>query len=208
MLFSFKEISILLIVLLSAFSCISVAWKKPKSNNNRTSFLWKLVLLNIFFFSAGLAALVIFLPQSLLNILSWIVYDLVITYVFCIEIPAYLKISGFDEKLVNNLKDLREVMIKIPFSFGDSFQEFKTKKENSASHLKGENLDNLLDNYISFSDRLGNYNEKVWTLTLSETSSFIDEVTSRSKHPFPKLIDLLALSGLSFLLAQFLKLLG
>ena len=208
MLFSLKEISIPLIALFCAFFCISVSWKKPKSNNNRTSVLWKLVLLNIFFFSAGLATLVIFLPQSLLNILSWIVYDLVITYVLCIEIPAYLKISSFDEKLVDNLKGLREVMIKIPFSFADSFQEFKTKKKDIATYLKGENLDNLLDNYISFSDKLGNYNEKIWSLTLSETSTFIDEVANRSKHPFPKLIDILALSGLSFLLAQFLKLLG
>lgn len=208
MLFSFKELSILLIALFCAFFCIGVAWKKPKSSNNRTSVLWKLVLLNIFFFSAGLVGLVILLPQSLLNILSWIVYDLVITFVLCIEIPAYLKISNFDEKLVDNLKGLRDVMIKIPFSFGDSFQEFKTKKKDSASYLKGENLDNLLDNYISFSNKLGNYNENVWALTLSETSSLIDEVTNRSKHPFPKLIDILALSGLSFLLAQFLKFLG
>lgn len=133
---------------------------------------------------------------------------MVITYVLCIEIAAYLKISNFDEKLVDNLKGLRDVLIKMPFSFSDSFPELRIKKKDSASYLKGENLDSLLDNYISFSNKLGNYNEKVWTLTLSEMSSFIDEVSSRSKHPFPKLIDILALSGLSFLLAQFLKLLG
>ena len=170
--------------------------------------MWKLGVLNALFFSVGLVALIIVLPLSTLNILSWVVYDLLITYVLCVEVPAYLKISNFDEKLVDNLKGLREVLIKMPFSFSDSLQDLKTKKTDSATYLMGENLDKLLEDFISFSDKVENFNEKLWSLTLNETSGFIDDVTKRSKHPFPKLIDILALSGLSFLLAQFLKLLG
>jgi hypothetical protein len=82
----------------------------------------------------------------------------------------------------------------------------KDKRNDSILLLKGESLEKLLDDFISFSERIENYNEKVWALTLSETSALIDYVTKRSKHPFPKLIDILALSGLSLLLAQFLTL--
>lgn len=208
MLFSYKELSIVLITLFCTLFCAVIAWKKPESKNNRTSILWKLTILNFSFFSAGLIALTFFLPQSPLNIFSWIVYDLLITYVLCIEVPAYLKISNFDDNLANILKGLREELIEMQFSFGVHLQNLKTKRNDNISYLKGENLDKLLEDFIAFCDKIGNLNETVWSLTLNETSSFIDEVTKRSKHPFPKLIDILALSGLSLLLAQFLKLFG
>jgi hypothetical protein len=152
--------------------------------------------------------LVVVLPQSLLNILSWVVYDFLISYVFCVEVPAYLSISKFDDNLVAVLKDLREELIKMPFSFNTSLQELKTKRNSSSSFLKEENLDGLLQDFIAFCEKVNNFNEKLWSLTLTETSNLISDVTKRSKHPFPKLIDILALSGLSLLLAQFLKMLG
>jgi hypothetical protein len=208
MLLSYKELAIGLIVFFCTLFCVFTAWKKPHRKSNRTRVLWKLVVLNAFFFSVGLVALVIELPLSILDILSWVVYDLVITFVFCLEIPAYIKISNFDENLVDVLKGLREILIKMPFSFRDSLQALKAKKNDSEAFLKGENLDKLLDDFISFCDKVENLNDRLWSLTANETSSYIDEVSNRSKHPFPKLIDILALSGLSFLLAQFLKLLG
>jgi len=208
MLLSYKEIAVILILLSCSLSCVLLARKKPKSKSSRTSVLWKLAILNISFFSAGLIALVYFLPQPPLNFLSWIVYDLLITYVLCIELPAYFIISSFDDKFVNSLEGLRKELIEMPFSFKNHLQALKDKRDDSISLLKGESLEKLLDDFISFSEKIGNYNEKVWALTLSETSALIDDVAKRSKHPFPKLIDILALSGLSLLLAQFLKLFG
>lgn len=152
--------------------------------------------------------IVAILPQSQMNSVSWIIYDFLVSYVVSVEIPAYLRISKFDENLVYVLKDLREELIKMPFSFGASLENLKTKRYNNISFLKEENLDRLLQDFIAFCDKVGNFNEKLWNLTLTETSNLIDDVSKRSKHPFPKLIDILALSGLSVLLAQFLKLLG
>lgn len=205
---SYQEIAVILILLFGSFFCALIGWKKPKSKSDRTNILWKLAILNISAFSSGLIALVYFLPQSSLNILSWVVYDFLITYVLCVELPAYLRISNFDDKFVDILKGLRKELIEMPFAFDDHLRNLKTKRNSAISSLKGENLDNLLENFIAFSDKIENYNEKVWALTLSETSALIDEVAKRSKHPFPKLIDILALSGLSLLLAQFLNLFG
>ena len=151
--------------------------------------------------------LVYFLPQTPLNVLSWIIYDLLITYVLCIELPAYFIISDFDDKFVDGLEGLRKELIEMPFSFKNHLQALKDKRNDSISLLKGERLEKLLDDFISFSEKIENYNEKVWTLTLNETSALVDVVTKRSKHPFPKLIDILALSDLSLLLAQLLTLL-
>lgn len=203
-----KEISISLIIAFCVIFSTLLAWKTPYRKTNRTHFLWKLMALSGLFFSIGLAILVAILPQSPLNILSWIIYDFLISFVLCLEIPAYLRISKYDEKLVGVLKDLRSELIKMRFSFAPSLESLKKKKNENASSLKEENVDKLLDDFITSCDKMNNLDVNLWNLTLNETSSLIDDVTKRSKHPFPKLIDILALSGLSILLAQLLKLLG
>lgn len=94
----------------------------------------------------------------------------------------------------------------MPFSYDASLENLKTRRNDSALLLKEENIDRLLKDFIAYCDKVNNFNERLWNLPLNESSSLIEEVTKRSKHPFPKLIDILALSGLSILLAQFLKL--
>jgi hypothetical protein len=205
---SYQELYLILIILFCALFDLVIAWKKPRSKNNRTRILWKLAVLDTSLFSVGLMTLIFFLPQSPLNILSWIVYDSLITYVLCIEVPAYLKISSFDDNLSGALKGIRKELVEMHFSFAVHLQNLKTQRDSNRLYLEGENLDNLLGDFIAFSNEIENLNENIWNLTLNETSNFIDEVTKRSKHPFPKLIDILTLSGLSLLIAQFLKLLG
>lgn len=206
MLHNYQIISLVLIIVFCAIFCILFAWKKPKSKNNRSGFLWKLFVFSALSFSTGLLILVVVLPQSLLNTLSWVIYDFLISYVFFVEIPAYWKISKFDDKLADLLKDMRAELIMMPFSYDASLENLKTRRNDSALLLKEENIDRLLKDFIAYCDKVNNFNERLWNLPLNESSSLIEEVTKRSKHPFPKLIDILALSGLSILLAQFLKL--
>jgi hypothetical protein len=206
MLFSFKEILLVLIAVFNIVFDVFLFWKTPKGKSARTRFLWKLILLNALVFSIILVVLVAILPQSALYITSWVVYDFLISHVVCVEVPAYLKISKYDENLVNALKDLRGNLITMRFSFDTSLESLKKNKNENALFLKEENLDGLLQDFIVACDKIKNLNENLWNLTLNETSKLMGEVTERSKHPFPKLIDILALSGLSVLLAQILKL--
>jgi hypothetical protein len=203
---SYKELLLTLIVVFNVIFCAFLVWKTPKGKGNRTKFLWKLVLLNGLVFSLGLVIIVVILPQPTLSIISGVVYDFLISYVLCVEIPAYLKLSKYDENLGNILKDLRGDLVKMRFSFDTSLDSLKKSKSENASFLKEENLDRLLQDFITVCDKIKNLNDNLWNLTLNETSKLIGEVAERSKHPFPKLIDILALSGLSILLAQFLKL--
>lgn len=204
---SYKEFLLILIVVFNIIFNAFV-WKMPKDKSYRTKFLWKLFLLNGLFFSLGLIILVVILPQSDLTIVSWVIYDFLISYVLCLEIPAYLKLSKYDENLVTILKDLRGDLVKMRFAFDTSLDNIKKRKNENASFLKEENLDGLLQDFITVCDKINNLNENLWNLTLNETSNLIDDVTKRSKHPFPKLIDIVALSGLSVLIAQMLKLLS
>jgi hypothetical protein len=204
---SYKELLLILIAVFNIVFDTLLVMKKPKAKGNRTKFLWQLTLLDEVVFSIGLVVLVAILPQSALNVASWVIYDFLISYVACVEVPAYLKISKYDENLVSILKDLRGNLIDMRFSFDTSLERLEKSKSKNALFLKEENIDGLLQGFIEVCDKINNLNDNLWSLTLNETSKLISEVTERSKHPFPKLIDILALSGLSVLLAQLLKLL-
>jgi hypothetical protein len=68
--------------------------------------------------------------------------------------------------------------------------------------LSKEQIDDLLFDYIKECDRTGNFDKFLWELSITEITSTIGRISSRSKHPIPKLIDILSLAGISFLIAQ------
>lgn len=108
------------------------------------------------------------------------------SYVFCIELPSCLKISKFDGNLVEILTG---ELIKMLFSFQASLEGFKTKRVRNYSFLKDESLDMLLKDFIAFSGKVSNLNEKPWSLTLTKTSNLIDDVTKKSRHPLKIIVN-------------------
>src|SRR5450759_1980379 len=125
MVFRFEDFLIFLVLSFFVAFCIVFVWKTPKNRPRRTGFLRNLIILNSALFSIGLVLLVLVLPQSLLNIVSWVVFDFLASYVFCIEIPAYLKISKFDQSTTEALRDLRKELIKMRYSFTDSLENLR-----------------------------------------------------------------------------------
>jgi hypothetical protein len=206
---NFREILWILIALITVVFSAIIAWKRPLGKKSRTKFLWKLVITNAVFLSIGISILIYILPQTLLTVSSWIVFNFLISYVFCVELPSWLKISKFDDDLEEKLKDVRSELVMLPFDFDAYLQKLINKKEENKIYIsENRNLESLLENFLDFSKKLDRFNESFWSITLAELSNVIKDVTDRSKHPFPKVIDILALSGLSILVAQFLKLLG
>lgn len=145
---SYENYLILFIVSVFVAFSVSFFWKAPKNSPKRTSFLWKFILLDGFAFSSGLVLLVVFLPQSWLNIVSWVVFDFLVSYVFCVEVPGYLKILKFDQRAVKTLEDLREELIKMRYSFVGSLENLKGIAQGNADILKEENISGLLNNFI------------------------------------------------------------
>jgi hypothetical protein len=122
--------------------------------------------------------------------------------------PGYLKLSLYDENQLKKLENLRSKLIEMRYSFDKSFEDLKKDLQENAFVLKEEKIDDLLNKFVVVCDRIKNLDVSLWSLTLEEITERINNVSKRSKHPFPKLIDIISLAGLSFLLAQFLKLLG
>jgi len=134
-------------------------------------------------------------------------YDLVISYVIAIEIPGYFRILRYDEKCVVGLNELRKNLVKMRYSF-ELLGDLKEKVKGNSEILADENFGYILNDFISLCDQIKNLDINLWELTLSEITEVINRISQRTKHPFPKLIDILSLTGLSFLLAQVLKLLS
>jgi hypothetical protein len=129
---------------------------------------------------------------SLLGLGAGMFYLLIGSFVFTIEVPGFLLLKRHDQSLL----DFK------------NFTSLKSRTSAGKDHLKDANLETFVDDFIEHSDQIQNIDKGLWTLTISEVNRAIDLVQGRSKHPAPELIEILSLSGLSFLIAQILRLVG
>lgn len=171
--------------------------------------MWKLFSLDAIGFVIVLPTMLLVLgePQSTLTFLSILVYVAIGTFACFIEVPGYLILSSFDEGEIERLTQVRKALVKTGYSF-DSLGKLKTKVETYGKTLQDLEINDLLTGFIESCERLKNLDRNYWSLTLTEITSKIDEIGKTSKHPIPKLVELVSLVGLSFLIAQFLRLLG
>lgn len=146
-------------------------------------------------------------PTTLLATLSNIVYSLVAAFVIAIEVPGFLLLSRFDGMIVDALENIRKELVAIGYSF-DHLVQLKTVSSANKEAVRSAGLYSLIEDFIGTCDRMKNLDKTFWGLVLSEVTHSARFFSERSKQPFPKLIDILSLAGLSFLLAQFLKLVG
>lgn len=203
----YNQIFLISIILHSAI-LIVIAILLRRSKNRRTKILWNLAIANTIIFPIGiLVASYIQSPISLLTTLAYVAYSLIVAFVLGIEIPGFLLLSKFDGKLVESLEDLRKDLVIMGYSF-DHLAKLKTTASTNKEMLSSAQLDTLINDFIGSCERMKNLDKTSWSIALAEVTSSIKTFSERSKHPFPKLIDILSLAGLSFLLAQFLKLLG
>lgn len=198
------SIFILIGLIYSAVTLV-IANRLANSKSERTRQLWKFVVIDCVLFLVSILALTIVLPQTLLTVISWIGYSLIFTYVISIEVPGYIKLLKFDEKVLTILKSVRKNLVKMGYS-SYSIDSLNNIVEKNKNLLEQEQIEYLLSDYIELSERIRNVDKSMWDLTLNEVTANITRISSRSKHPFPKLIDVLSLAGLSFLIAQLLDL--
>lgn len=178
-----------------------VSHKFKNDDSERKNLLWKLVVIDGVLVVGMLFSLILFLPQDILTVVSWIGYSFIIPYIFAIEIAGYIKISRFDDKKIDAMKSIRKKLVKTSYSLKE-IEKLKKDVETNKKFLSKEQIEDLLFEYIKECDRTGNFDKFLWELSLTEITSTIGRISSRSKHPFPKLIDILSLAGMSFLIAQ------
>lgn len=171
----------------------------------RTRRLWRLPLIDAILF---LVLVVIWFsvlqPQNWLDIGAVCIYATVISFVASIEIPGYLLNHAYDDSIVCGLTELRSMLLRLKYSY-DEFSAFKTKAQGLSLVLIQSGLNTLVFDFNKSCESTDNLDETIWKILLSELTSTIDSFFLRAKHPFPKLIDILSLAGMSFLLAQILR---
>ncbi len=176
--------------------------------STRSSPLWRLVATYGVVSTVSVLMLFLFMPTlSVLNLSTGIFYLLVGSFVFAIEVPGYLYLMNHDESIVNYLEDWRSEMVKLGYDF-NQYDIVKSKSAEGITMLKEVNLNRLINDFIDHCGRMKNIDRGFWTLVLGEVNRAIDGVNRGSKHPAPKLIEILSLSGLSFIIALLLGFIG
>jgi hypothetical protein len=188
---------------------IFIGYKVSNASSKRNNSIWYLYFANGIVFLLGLAVITFFDPQRKLTLLSWLVFDLIVSFSLTVELFGWLRLSKFDQATSESLVGLRTILIKMRYSSSEYLEKLKKATVTQKDVLKEEKLDSLIGDFIGECENLNEpLNPDLWALTLNETTERINDVNTRSKHPIPKLIDILALSGLSILIAELLKLLG
>lgn len=186
----------------------AAAFSVRKAKDDRTRILWKLFVLEMVIFPIAVTVSYYFQPAtSWLTALADIVYSVVVAFVLGVEVPGFLLLTKFDEGIATALEDLRKDLVVLGYSF-DHFAQFKTTFEKNKERLGSAGIDGLVNDFVLACDRMNNLDRSFWSILLSEVTMSSRTIAERSKHPFPKLIDVMSLAGLSFLLAQFLRLFG
>jgi len=126
-------------------------------------------------------------------------------YVASIEVPGFLILSHYDEKSIEVLQIIQKYLIKGTFSFSSSIQSLQALIKKYKYRLEELYLYANLKYFIQSSNQMKQINRSVLDLLLAEINQSVRSVSQKSKHPFPKLIDILSLTGLSFLIVQLLR---
>jgi|GEM_PF-1002529 hypothetical protein len=186
----------------------ALAFSVKRAKDDRTRILWKLLVLEAVIFPVAFAvSYYLQPPNSWLTATADLVYSVVVAYVLGLEIPGFVLLTRFDDGVVGALEDLRKELVTLGYSF-DHLKQFKETVKKINERLASAGIDGLVDDFVLACDRMSNLDRRFWSLLLSEVTISSRTFAEQSKHPFPKLIDVMSLAGLSFLLAQLLKLFG
>ena len=122
-----------------------------------------------------------------------------------IELPIYYLLMNFDNEIITILMSLRTNIIKLKYNY-DNISEVKKIVTENKEKLSDLTLFNLIHDFIEVCDRIKNIDTSLLTLSIEELNYQINIIEKREKHPFPQLIKLLSLAGISFILAEIFSL--
>lgn len=178
--------------------------KDPLVRNGTHVILFLLnFFLSLFFFIFLDEIFIIFKSETTFQNVSLLVLLLIVTYILTIEIPGYIIISIYDEKLLKIYNKLISSLFNLKLSKKDVLDELKSIIDNSKNLLIKNNLalNDMLQYIIPILERR-KISENEFNLLNYQLIMAIEKRKNMSKHPFPKLIDILSLTGISFILAQ------
>ncbi|GEM_PF-6228479 len=190
------------------FITLVALFKKYKaSKEERKRSIAPLFLINLILFVA-LVAGITFLYNLSPNITQFvIIYGLLTIGVFTVtlEVPGFIMLSGFDEKSVTVLQEIKADLIKSRFRFTEGIEGIHKSLAKNKQILTELHAYDQIEYYETSSTEMNQSNTSVIDLLVMSLNQWIKECEEKSKHPFPKMVDIFSLAGLSFLIAQLLK---
>jgi F0F1-type ATP synthase assembly protein I len=172
--------------------------------NERTKFLPLLFGINLGVFLSIVFVVINYSEFQPIDFVAFLGYSLIVSYVVTIEIPGYVLLSKHDANLVNILQNLRQKSITLNYNF-DSLDEIRKYFNENKKILNSTVIDQLAENFIKRCETIKNLDKSLYETMIKEIGEEIQHISSRSKHPFPKLIEIFSLAGISFLMGQFLN---
>lgn len=172
--------------------------------NERTKFLSLLFGINLGVFLSIVFIGINYVKFQPIDFVAFLGYSLIVSYVATIEIPGYVLLSKYDTNLVSTLRNIRQKSIQLSYNF-DSLGELKEYFNENKKILNSTVVDQITENFIKRCEIIKNLDKSLYETTIKEVGEEIQRISSRSKHPFPKLIEILSLAGISFLTGQLLN---
>lgn len=162
----------------------------------------------LFGINAALVAISVFVGPVFLefaefiDVAAFVAYTIIGAYVVSIEIPGYILLSRFDDRLGGVLEEMRKKMVRLKYNF--EIDPIESLCKSNANNLRSVGISDILDDFVKRCKTINNIDGTFYDIALKEIVDRGKSVSDRSKHPFPKLIEIFSLAGMSFLIGQFL----
>lgn len=165
--------------------------------------------------SNGLFALICIFPKSIawLSARTRVPEDLtaliaiVAVYSLCVEIPGFLLNSAYDDALLDRLSSLQETILLATADPDKEIARARKFIETYPRALREVRLDALLGHCISRFEQMRNVDDALARTLLDRLDFARATVAERSKHPFPRAVEVIGLGSCAFLLAEILAIL-
>ena len=171
--------------------------------NERTKYLPVLFGVNAIIFLIVVLVGTYYIDFQTIDYVIFIGYSVIVSHVITIEIPGYILLSKHDSKLIDILQNLRQKSIQLNYDI-DSLDDLRKYFDGNKETLSSSTVNELLNSFITRCETIKNLDKSLYEISIKELGEQIQQISSRSKHPFPKLIEIFSLAGISFLLGQFL----
>lgn len=177
------------------------------AKEERQRLLTPLFIFNSIMFSALVAVITLWHNFSPTITQFITIYGLLTIGVFVvtIEVPGFVLLNNFDKKSVAVLREIKTGMIKSRSTFSEGIEGIHNTLVSNKQILTELHAYDQIDYYETSSNEMNQSNTSIFDLLLMSLNQWMKECEEKSKHPFPKIVDIFSLAGLSFLIAQLLK---
>jgi len=132
---------------------------------------------------------------------------IITTYALSAEIPGFLLNSVYDGGVLNCLSTLEEAVLLASVQPDTGTAKVREILASNSQYLRDVHLNTLLEHCLRRFEQIQNVDASLIHTLLTRIESVRETVGGRSKHPFPRLVEIMGLGSCAFLLGEILTIL-